>query len=174
MSRYVIGCVACIFFAFLYPYFRMEIFDELKSRGIRTRDIRQKLKGTKNFWLYTEVNIVYGLGKYGQMTCAYLLACCITVGFHMLLGWWDILVFFDIGIITLQTILCSLLILFTRFRVNLRLFNSRFLLFGWHDRHNKKGVRLERNYYSTFFDIVFTVFPWIFTGLMIWYERKGL
>ena len=146
MTRYAVGLVACVFFAFLYPYFRIEIFDELQSRGIRTRDIRQKLKGIRNFWFYTEVDAAYGLGQYGKMICAYPIVFCWVVGFHIFLGWWDFLAVLDIGVIILLTALCSLLILYTRFRVNLRLFGSRFLLLGRHVRKNRKGLILEKNH----------------------------
>lgn len=174
MTRYAIGMTAGIFFVFLYPYFRQEIFDELISRGIRTRDIRQKLKGVNNFWLYTEVEAAYGLGMYRKLTCVYLLFACVAVGFHIVLGWWDYLAVLDIVAITLLTTLCSLLILYTRLRVNHRLFESRFLLFGWQARKNKRGMLLEKNYYSTIFDLAYTAFPWIFPILMVGFEKNGL
>ncbi len=174
MTRYAIGFVACICFVLLYPYFRNEIIDELQSRVIRTRDIRQKLKGMKNFWFYTEVDTAYGLGLYGKLTCAYPLVFCFAVGFHMLLGWWNLLAVLDIAAITLLTALCSILILYTRLRTNLRLFGSRFLLLGRHVRKNRRGLLLEKNYYSTVFDLICTAFPWIFPTLMVCFERNGL
>lgn len=174
MTRYTIGFAACVCFALLYPYFRNEIFDELQSRGIRTRDIRHKIKGIKNFWLYTEVDSTYGLGVYGKLTRVYPIVFCLTVGFHIFFGWWDFLAVLDITFITLLTALCSVLILFTRFRINSRLFGNHFLLLGWHERKSKKGKLLEKNHYSTIFDIVYTVLPWIFFILMVWFEGKGL
>lgn len=167
MTRYGTGIVACIVLALLYPVFRMEVFDELISRGIRKRDIRRKMKGFRNFWLYDEIEKNYGLGFYGKMIRQYVgLYTMITI-LHIALGWINSLAGADVALMTYLCLNAVVMIFYSRIRINRRLFGSTFVLFAWEKTLNRNSKLLHTNYYSTIFDILFAAVPLVFPVVML-------
>ena len=167
MIRYGVGIAACLFLAVLYPYFRYEIFEELLSRRIRKRDIRQKMKGAGNFWLYREIEAAYGLGWYGKLMRHYTLTLPAVAVLHLALGWVDRLAGADMAIMSLLCVTASVLIFYTGIRRNRRSMGSAFILFAWSKTYGKTGKHLHTEVYSTFIDIAFAAFPLVFPAVML-------
>ena len=167
MTRYGIGICACIVFALIYPCFRMEVFDELISRGIRKREIRQKMKGYRNFWLYEEVENTYGLGYYGKMMRQYVGLYLLVTVLHITFGWINGFAGLDVAIMTLLCLYVTVMIFYTRLRCNRRVIGSTFVLFAWKKTRNRKGKLLHTDYYSIVFDVLFATVPLVFPVVML-------
>jgi hypothetical protein len=176
VSRYLVGILFCLVIALVYAAFRDEAFQDLRHRKIRKRDIRQKQKGALNFWFYTELEKAYGLGKYGILLRLYPIVAGSFTVLHITFGWMEALSLPDLILAGLTALYLSVLTLYACIRRNRRLFGQAFLLLAWRETKSpvEKGrwlVPKSKNgnwmeYYSSVFDLILTVLPWIFPVLM--------
>ena len=173
MTRYIIGILFCLILAMAYPAFRMEVTEELRHRKIRKRDIRQKQKGTMNFWFYTELEKTYGLGKYGILLRFYPIVAGAFIALHISFGWIESLAWLDLALASFVALYLSAIILSACINRNRRLFGKPFIIWGWQRVKNvgsrKFDVREDGTYlqhYSTLFDLILTVVPWVFPVMM--------
>ena len=176
MSRYLVGILFCLVLAFAYPAFRTEATEGLRARRIRKRDIRQKQKGARNFWFYTELEKAYGLGKYGMLLRLYPVVAGSVTAVHISLGWIGALAGFDTALAAATAVYLSVMILYACIRRNRRLFGSAFILLAWRETKDpvpkgkilvpktKDGCWID--YYSSVFDLILTVLPFAFPVLM--------
>ena len=180
MTRYIIGILFCLILAITYPAFRMEVTEELRHRKIRKRDIRQKQKGTMNFWFYTELEKTYGLGTYGVLLRLYPIVVGLFAILHVSIGWFQPLAGLDLAVTTATALYLSAVVLSACMNRNRRLFERPFILWGWQRVKNVGSKRFEvrkdgtyLQYYSTIFDLFLAIVPCIFPVMMGVLEGNG-
>ena len=157
--RYLLGLLISIGSGLLYAWFRSDVFDDLISRGIRKRDIRQKMKGIRQYWFYQELEAAYGLGLYGKLMRLYVPVWGIITVFHILFGWIAALSAVDIGLMNVMSLFLSVMILYTRIRLNCRIVGTPFVLLAWKKIMNRKGAYMRTDYYFTALDLTLAAFP---------------
>ena len=184
MTNYLVGILFCFLIALAYPAFRWEMFEELRARHIRKRDIRHKQKGALNFWFYTELEKAYGLGKYGILLRLYPIVAGLLTILHITLGWIDALALPDLITVSMTAVYLSVIILVACFNRNRRLFGSGLILLA--KRETKSYVRKSNifvpktkdgfliEYYSTGYDLILAVAPLVFPVLMGVFEHLKL
>jgi hypothetical protein len=168
------GVLFCIVMLLAYPAFRMEVTEELRYRKIRKRDIRQKQKGAMNFWFYTELERSYGLGMYGVLLRLYPIVAGIFIAVYIPFGWIESFAPIGLVVAAVAALYLSAIILTACVSRNRRLFGKPFIIWGWQRVKNdgsrrKFEVREDGTYlqhYSTLFDLILTVVPWIFPVMM--------
>lgn len=181
MTRYLVGIVFCLVMALAYAAFRFEMFEELRARHIRKRDIRQKQKGALNFWFYTELEKEYGLGKYGVLLRLYPIVAGTFTALHITFGWIDGLAVFDLILAALIALYLSAITLAACLGRNRRLFGSAWIMMETKESKMpvKKGMILtpkskNGNYidtYSSFFDLILAALPLSFPIMMGVFEH---
>ena len=181
MTRYLVGILFCFVLFLAYFAFRAEVFEMLRHRKIRKRDIRQKQEGALNFWFYTELEKEYGLGKYGVLLRLYPIVTGTFTALHIPFGWIEALALPDLILATVTALYLSAIILMACMSRNRRLFGKAFI--GVEYRESKIPVKKGKiltprsakgNYidmYSSFFDIVLTVVPLFFPKMMGLFEH---
>ncbi len=181
MSRYLVGILFCLVIALAYAAFRDEAFQDLRHRKIRKRDIRQKQKGTMNFWFYAELEKAYGLGKYGILLRLYPIVAGIFTVLHITFGWMESLATPDLILSCLVAIYLSVLTMYACIRRNRRLFGQAFLLLAWRETKSpvengrillpksRNGNRIE--YFSSVLDLILAASPLVFPLLMVILDR---
>ena len=184
MTRYLVGIFFCLILSLLYPAFRYEIFEELRARHIRKRDIRQRQKGALNFWFYTALEKEYGLGKFGVLLRLYPIVAGIFTALHIPFGWIDELAVFDLILATLTALYLSAIILAACLGRNRRLFGSAWIMME--SKESKMPVKKDKiltpkskngNYidtYSSFFDLILAALPLVAPVMMGLFEYSSI
>ncbi len=173
MSSYFVGLMFCLILSMVYPIFRSEATAELESRGIRTRDIRRKQKGARNFWFYTELETAYGLGKYGKLLQLYPVVAGTLTALHIPFGWIQSLSVLALAAVSVTALYLSVMILMTCIRRNRRHFGEAFVLWGKREEKNRAGKRYSIEYSSVIFDIIVIALPLAFPAMMGWFAHLG-
>ncbi len=70
-----------------YSLFRVSVASWLERRRIRKIDVRQRMKGARNYWWYEEVHKAYGLGKLYFLNKSAVIIYTVTLGLSLLFGW---------------------------------------------------------------------------------------
>lgn len=88
VSFYFFTWIALIISGIWYLFFRMGISRRLRDNRISKTQLDKLKKGYKNFWWYTSIHSVYGLGWLYWANKIYTLLAAITVSLHLVLGWY--------------------------------------------------------------------------------------
>ena len=183
MTRYLVGILFCFVLFLAYFAFRAEVFEMLRHRKIRKRDIRQKQEGALNFWFYTALEKEYGLGKYGVLLRLYPIVAGTFTALHIPFGWIEALALPDLILATVTALYLSAIILMACMSRNRRLFGRAFILMECRETRSyvpkgkiltpmtKDGFYIET--YSSILDLILTVLPVAIPILMGLFEHLG-
>ena len=183
MTRYLVGILFCFVLFLAYFAFRAEVFEMLRHRKIRKRDIRQKQEGALNFWFYTALEKEYGLGKYGVLLRLYPIVAGTFTALHIPFGWIEALALPDLILAMVTALYLSAIILMACMSRNRRLFGRAFILMECRETRSyvpkgkiltpmtKDGFYIET--YSSILDLILTVLPVAIPILMGLFEHLG-